>query len=57
MVTTPDHRSLEGIPPDRFDGNHAQTQRFLTELKRFMSMNQVATITRTLCAAAHTSCP
>ena len=35
---------LEGTPPDRFDGNHERTLRFLTQFKQFMLMNDGATI-------------
>lgn len=46
MATTSAHRSLGGIPPDQFDGKHAQAQRFLTVFKQFTSTDRDATITR-----------
>ena len=41
-----DYLRLEGTPPDRFDGNRERTLRFLTQFKRFMLMNDGATISR-----------
>jgi len=41
-----DDLQLEGSPPDRFEGDRAETLNFLTQFKRFMSMNRGATITR-----------
>ena len=35
---------LEGYPPNRFDGNHVHTHRFLTQFRQFMLMNDGATI-------------
>ena len=37
---------LEGNPPDRFDGDRERTMRFLTQFRRFMLMNNDATIAR-----------
>lgn len=37
---------LEGTPPNRFDGNCERMLRFLTQSKRFMLMNDNATILR-----------
>ena len=31
---------LEGIPPDRFEGDQAKTHQFLIQFKQFMMMNQ-----------------
>ena len=39
-----DYLRLEGTPPDRFDGNCERMLRFLTQFKRFMLMNDGATI-------------
>jgi hypothetical protein len=35
---------LEGIPPNKFEGDRAKTLPFLTQFKQFMLMNQCATI-------------
>jgi hypothetical protein len=35
---------LEGIPPNKFEGDRAKTLPFLTQFKRFMLMNRCATI-------------
>jgi len=35
---------LEGIPPERFDGDRAQTRNFLNRFKRFVLMNKDATV-------------
>jgi len=40
------HRRLEGNPPKVFDGDRAQTIRFLTQFKRFMLMNRKADIAK-----------
>ena len=40
------HRRLEGNPPKAFDGDRAQTIRFLTQFKRFMLMNRKADIAK-----------
>lgn len=40
-----DDLRLEGSPPDRFEGDRAQTLKFLTQFRRFMTMNRGATIT------------
>jgi hypothetical protein len=37
---------IESIPPDKFNGNRAKTHQFLTQFKRFMMMNQQATIAK-----------
>ena len=37
---------LEGIPPDRFEGDRAKTHQFLTQFKRFMMMNRRSAIAR-----------
>jgi len=37
---------LEGIPPDRFKGDRAKTQQFLTQFKQFMMMNRQSAIVR-----------
>ena len=39
-----DYLRLEGMPPDRFDGNRERTLCFLTQFKRFMLMNDGAMI-------------
>lgn len=47
--TKPDVESylrLEGTPPDCFNGNYERTLQFLTQFKRFMLMNDDATILR-----------
>jgi hypothetical protein len=42
----PDNRNihLEGIPPNKFEGDRAKTLPFLTQFKRFMLMNHCTTI-------------
>ena len=41
-----DYLRLEGTPPNQFNGNHKHTLHFLTQFKRFMLMNDGATILR-----------
>ena len=45
---------LEGIPPDRFEGDRSKTVGFLIQFKRFMLMNQQASIARDpICKASY----
>jgi len=37
---------LEGIPPKPFDGNHAETEFFLSNFSRFMTLNRRSTIAK-----------
>jgi len=51
------HQRLEGNPPKAFDGDRAQTIRFLTQFKRFMLMNQKPTSPKTQLPSAAISWP
>ena len=37
---------LEGIHPDKFEGDHSKTRRFLNQFNRFMLMNRKADIAK-----------